>query len=105
MNKPQTTNAMSSAKSEPVRGLFIDGEEQPAGARETFPVISPGNGQVIAHTVNASESDVDSAVASCRRAFENAAWRKMSERSRAKLVYHLGEQLEKHLDDSMRWRP
>lgn len=31
MNKPQTANAVSNAKAKPVRGLFIDGKEVPAG--------------------------------------------------------------------------
>jgi acyl-CoA reductase-like NAD-dependent aldehyde dehydrogenase len=74
MNKPHATAALSNAKPEPVRGLFIDGKEQPPGGRETFPIISPGTGEVIAHTVNATESDVDAAVASARRAFESAPW-------------------------------
>jgi hypothetical protein len=76
------------------RGLFIDGKEQPAENREIFPVVSPATGNVIARTVNA-----DLAVASARRAFESAPWRKMSERSWAKLVYSLGDTLEKHLDE------
>ena len=71
MNKPHTTSDVSNAGSKPVRGLFIDGKEQPAGARETFPIISPGTGEVIAHTVNADEADVDVAIASARRAFES----------------------------------
>ena len=99
MNKPQTTNAVSNAEAKPVRGLFIDGKEQPAGSRETFPIISPGTGEVIAHSVNANEADVDAAIASARRAFEDPSWKKMSERTRAKLVYKLGDALEKHLDE------
>jgi acyl-CoA reductase-like NAD-dependent aldehyde dehydrogenase len=99
VSKQYSTSAVSGAKSERVRGLFIDGKEQPAGKRERFSVVSPGTGDVIAHTVDADESDVDAAVASARRAFESAPWRKMSERSRAKLVYNLGDALEKHLDE------
>src|ERR1700753_2764732 len=99
MNKPQTARAVSSAKAKPVRGLFIDGKEVPAGSRETFPIISPGTGEVIAHSVNANEADVDTAIASARRAFDDPSWRKMSERTRAKLVYKLGDALEKHLDE------
>jgi acyl-CoA reductase-like NAD-dependent aldehyde dehydrogenase len=99
MNMPETKNAVSNAKAKPVRGLFIDGKEQPAGSRETFPIISPGTGEIIAHSVNANEADVDAAIASARRAFEDPSWKKMSERTRAKLVYKLGDALEKHLDE------
>jgi len=82
----------------PVRGLFIDGIEETATG-ETFPIVSPANGKVIAHTVEASEADVDRAVASARRAFGSKEWKGLSERSRAKLVYALGDALEKHLDE------
>src|SRR6202042_381788 len=99
MNKPQTTTAVSNAEAKPVRGLFIDGKEQPAGSRETFPIISPGTGEVIAHSINANEADVDATIASARRAFEDPSWKKMSERTRAKFVYKLGDALEKHLDE------
>jgi acyl-CoA reductase-like NAD-dependent aldehyde dehydrogenase len=99
MNMPETKNAVSNAKAKPVRGLFIDGKEQPAGSRETLPIISPGTGEVIAHSVDANEADVDAAIASARRAFEDPSWKKMSERTRAKLVYKLGDALEKHLDE------
>jgi acyl-CoA reductase-like NAD-dependent aldehyde dehydrogenase len=83
----------------PVHGLFIDGQEVPAGNRETIPIVSPRNGEIIAHTINASEADVDAAVTSARRAFENPDWRKMPDRTRAKLVYKLGDVLERHLDE------
>jgi acyl-CoA reductase-like NAD-dependent aldehyde dehydrogenase len=99
MNERNSPAALSDAASDPIRGLFIDGVEQPAGSREIFPVVSPGTGNVIAHTVNANEQDVDAAVASARRAFEGDAWRKMSERTRAKFVYKLGDALDKHLDE------
>jgi acyl-CoA reductase-like NAD-dependent aldehyde dehydrogenase len=97
MNKQQSPASLST--SEPIRGLFIDGNEIPAGSRETFAVISPGDGKVIAHTVNATDDDVDAAIAGARRAFEGPEWRKMSERTRAKFVYKLGDALEKHLDE------
>lgn len=97
MNKQKSPASLSA--SQPVRGLFIDGIETPAGSRETFPVVSPGDGKVIAHAVNASSEDVDAAIASARRAFEAQEWRKMSERTRAKFVYKLGDALEKHLDE------
>jgi acyl-CoA reductase-like NAD-dependent aldehyde dehydrogenase len=99
MNERHSPAAPSKTTSEPIRGLFIDGTEQPAGFRETFPVLSPGTGEVIAHTVNANEEDVNAAVANARRAFEGEAWRKMSERTRAKFVYKLGDALEKNLDE------
>src|SRR5262245_7370319 len=92
---PQTPGGQSA----PVRGLFIDGREVPAGHRTTFPIISPRDGAVIAHSVDASETDVDAAVRSARRAFESPDWRKMPERTRARLVYKLADVPEKHLTE------
>lgn len=89
----------ASSASAPVRGLFIDGKEQVAKSGETFPIVSPATGDVIAHTVDACDEDVDAAVASARRAFVDPEWQGLSERSRAKLVYALGDVLEKHLDE------
>jgi acyl-CoA reductase-like NAD-dependent aldehyde dehydrogenase len=99
MNQRLYSANVSRSKSTPPRGLFIDGREQPSGDRESFPIHSPATGEVIAHTVNASDADVDAAIASARRAFEGDDWRKMSNRTRAKLVYALGDALEKHLDE------
>lgn len=87
------------ASAPPVRGLFIDGLEIPAGARETIPVISPRDGSVIAHTVNASADDVDAAIASARRAFVDPEWAKMPVRTRSRLIYKLADAIEANLDE------
>jgi acyl-CoA reductase-like NAD-dependent aldehyde dehydrogenase len=101
MNKFHTaTNASASTKeAEQVRGLFIDGAEQGIGERETLPIVSPGTGKIIAHAAKATEEDVHVAVESARRAFNRPDWKNLSERTRAKLVYKLGDELEKHLDE------
>lgn len=93
-----TKPILSSATSE-ARGLFIDGREIPAGDRETIPVISPRNGEVIAHTINASADDVDAAVKSAQRAFKDPEWAKMSNRTRAKLVFKIADALERNMDE------
>jgi acyl-CoA reductase-like NAD-dependent aldehyde dehydrogenase len=89
----------SPSQSRTVRGLFIDGKEFVPPSCETFPIYSPSTGDVIAHTVNSNEADVDAAVASARRAFEGPDWKKMSNRTRAKLVYKMGEVIDKNLDE------
>lgn len=97
-NLPATTGA-SGAAAAPVRGLFIDGIEFPAVDRATLPIISPRDGAVIAHTVDASAADVDMAVLSAQRAFADPEWRKIPERSRARLVLKLADVLEQNLDE------
>jgi acyl-CoA reductase-like NAD-dependent aldehyde dehydrogenase len=99
MNKPHAIPTITAGRTESVHGLFIDGRAQSAAGRETLPIVSPGTGEVIAHTVHATDEDVDTAIASARHAFKGSDWRKMSERTRAKLVYKLGDALEMHLDE------
>lgn len=89
----------NTSQSAPVRGLFIDGKEKAPDGCETFPIVSPATGSVIAHAVNASDEDIDAAVKSARRAFVDPEWRKLSDRTRAKLLYALGDRLEEHLDE------
>lgn len=89
----------SSGAPAPVRGLFIDGTELPAGDRELIPIVSPRDGTTIAYTINAGEDDVDAAVRSARRAFVSPDWRKMSDRTRARLIFQLADAIENHLDE------
>lgn len=81
----------------PTRGLFIGGEETAVEGRETLSIVSPRDGEIIARTVHANADDVDAAVASARDAFRSSDWRKMADRTRARLVYKLGDVLEEHL--------
>jgi acyl-CoA reductase-like NAD-dependent aldehyde dehydrogenase len=96
MTKPSQPTIDQAA---PVRGLFIDGQEIPAGGRETFPILSPRDGTVLAHTVNANAEDVDVAMRSARKAFESPDWRKMPERTRYRLIHKLADAIDKHMDE------
>lgn len=96
---PTAATALDGVGTVPVRGLFVDGVEAPAGDRPTIPIISPRDGKVIAHTVDADAADVDAAIASARRAFTDPEWRKMPDRTRAKLVLKLADVLESNLDE------
>lgn len=89
----------SVAEAVPVRGLFIDGKEIPAGARETIPVISPRDGNVIARTVNADAADVDGAISSARKAFVDPEWANMPVRTRSRLIHKLADAIEANLDE------
>lgn len=89
----------SSAAAVPVRGLFIDGREIPAGDRPTLPILSPRDGSVIARTAQADAADVDAAIASARRAFVDPEWAKMPVRTRSRLIHKLADAIEAHLDE------
>jgi acyl-CoA reductase-like NAD-dependent aldehyde dehydrogenase len=95
-----TTPSQSAAQlAVPVRGLFIDGVESPPAGRETIPILSPRDGSIIAHTVNASAADVDAAIQSARKAFVSPEWRKMPDRTRSRLIHKLADAIEQHIDE------
>jgi acyl-CoA reductase-like NAD-dependent aldehyde dehydrogenase len=99
MNKPHSAITAGAREGEATRGLYIDGMERRIKGRKTFPIVSPSTGKVIAQAAEASEEDVDASVESARRAFNGPDWKNLSERTRAKLVYKLGDELETHLDE------
>jgi acyl-CoA reductase-like NAD-dependent aldehyde dehydrogenase len=94
-------SAATASARPPIRthGLFIDGVEVPASGPDFLPVFNPANGQVIAQIAHATETDVDRAVTSARRAFESREWGGLSQRTRAKLVNKLADAFESHLDE------
>jgi aldehyde dehydrogenase (NAD+) len=86
------------AKVSPGR-LFIDGNWVD-GARK-FDTINPATGEKLTEIAEASAEDVDRAVSSARKAFEDRGgpWRKMSASERGKLLWRLADLVEKDLDE------
>jgi len=68
-------------------GLFIDGEFR-EGTGGSFATISPATEKHIAEIANASEADVDLAVAAARRAYEKT-WSRMSGVDRGKYLFRI----------------
>jgi len=59
----------------PVFGHVIDNEIVPSADGRTMPVIDPATGEEVAVAAVASAADVDRAVISARRAFDDGRWR------------------------------
>jgi aldehyde dehydrogenase (NAD+) len=70
----------------PSYGLFINGEF--VDGTETFKSISPADEEVLAEVTNATEADVDRAVAAARRAYETV-WGPMPGAERAKYLFRI----------------
>lgn len=68
-------------------GLFIDGEFR-EGTGGSFATISPATEKRIAEIANASEADVDAAVAAARRA-HTKVWAKLSGADRGKYLFRI----------------
>jgi phenylacetaldehyde dehydrogenase len=79
--------------------LFIDGEWVDSTAGETLAVIDPSSGKEISRFVDASDADVDRAVAAARRAFDDGRWSDLPPFVREQMMHKLADILEAHADE------
>ncbi len=75
-------------------GHYIDGTWREPSGGERFPSVNPANAQEIAQIAQADNADVDAAVAAARRALP--AWRELPGHSRARYLYAIARQIQKH---------
>ncbi|TXS91961.1 aldehyde dehydrogenase [Parahaliea maris] len=80
------------------RGIFINGEYSPASNGQTLDTCDPATGQVLARIANASEADIDRAVAAARAAL-NGPWATMTPLERSALLIRIAEKIEAHIDE------
>ncbi|TGO37213.1 hypothetical protein BHYA_0103g00360 [Botrytis hyacinthi] len=78
-------------------GLFINNEWVKGVDGKTFEVINPATEEVITSVHEATEKDVDIAVAAARKAYEGE-WRKVTPEGRGKLLAKLADLVEKNAD-------
>lgn len=78
-------------------GLFINNEWVEGVDKKTFEVINPATEEVICSVSEATEKDVDLAVAAARKAFEGV-WRQTTPQERSVLLLKLADLVEKNLD-------
>ena len=74
-------------------GLFVGGEFTDAKDGELFKTINPASEDVLAEVVSAGPSDVDSAVAAARDAYDNR-WRDLPGAERAKYLFRLARLIQ-----------
>lgn len=82
-----------------VKGLYIDGDYQPAISGKTFNVINPATEEVIAQVSEAQTEDIDVAVAAARKAFDEGEWTKMDTAERSHLIYKFANLLEENREE------
>ncbi|ROW10661.1 hypothetical protein VPNG_05112 [Cytospora leucostoma] len=78
-------------------GLFINNEWVEGQDKKKFEVINPTNEEVITSVSEATEADVDIAVAAARKAFEGS-WNKTTPQQRGIMLLKLADLLEKNAD-------
>src|SRR5919198_2347939 len=75
--------------------LFIDGDWRDAAEGRTAPTINPADGSEIAQIAQATETDVDAAVAAARKAFDDGPWRTMNVHERGALLSKVADLIER----------
>lgn len=81
------------------RRLFIDGAQIDGMSGASLPVTSPIDGRPFASIADGNAADVDRAVKSARKAFENGSWSRSAPAFRKKVLTRLAELVEKHADE------
>src|SRR5438270_1133023 len=79
--------------------LFINGKWQDAASGKTFATLDPSNGETLAQVAEGNRDDIEAAVKAARRAFDNGPWRKMTPSERGRLIWKLGDLIEKYGED------
>ncbi|MFM2405690.1 MAG: hypothetical protein RL223_3570 [Pseudomonadota bacterium] len=82
-----------------VFGNVIDGIERAPVDGRTLPVVDPATDLEIARAPDSAAADVDLAVRSARRAFEDSAWSLMRPADREAVLYRLSTLIEAHADE------
>ena len=75
-------------------GLYINGTWTRPSDESHFSTINPADGSTLAEITQASDSDVDAAVRAARMAY--AEWSKTSGHVRARFLYAIARQIQKH---------
>src|SRR5690348_14559820 len=80
-------------------GLFIDNSADPATGSPRLDVLNPATGRVWAQVPEATAADVDRAVASARRAFEEGPWPRWRAADRADFLIRFGRAIAEHAEE------
>jgi aldehyde dehydrogenase (NAD+) len=74
--------------------LFIDGQWHSPAKATWLDVRNPATGDMLAQVADASQADIDQAVAAARKAFDG--WSQTSGHARARYLYAIARTLQKH---------
>jgi aldehyde dehydrogenase (NAD+) len=79
--------------------LLVDGKEEDAVSGKTIPVMNPATGEQLTTVPEGGAADVDRAAGAARRAFETGAWRNMKVSQRERIIWRIGELIEKNKEE------
>lgn len=76
--------------------IFINNEFVDSVSGRTFPTINPATGKKICDIAEGDKEDIDKAVAAAKEAFKlGSPWRRMDASQRGRLLYKLGDLMER----------
>jgi phenylacetaldehyde dehydrogenase len=76
--------------------LFINNEWVSSSADKNLAVVDPSSGKEISRIVDATDADVDRAVAAARAAFDDGRWTGLPPIAREQMIHALADLVEKH---------
>ncbi len=79
--------------------MLVGGDWVSAASADTFDVLDPATGRVIAAVPAAGAADADRAVQAARAAFDHGPWRTMGPSQRGQLVWRLADLIEQHAEE------
>jgi len=79
--------------------LFINNEWVSSSHDKTIPVEDPSSGKIVGHVVDASDKDVDRAVAAARTAFDDGRWSNLPPMVRERTMIRLADLIEANADE------
>jgi aldehyde dehydrogenase (NAD+) len=79
--------------------LFIGGKWVDAASGKTFTTSNPATGETLTHLAEAGERDAAAAVAAARQAFESGPWPEMSASDRGRLLWKIGDLIDKYNEE------
>ncbi len=79
--------------------MFINGEWRNSSDNKTKPNYTPITEEITSHIAQATDKDVNDAVAAAREAFDNGEWPKMSGHKRGRYLIKVAQLIEKYADE------
>ncbi len=95
--RPYSAAAQAALARKPA--LFINNEWVASSHGALIEVEDPSSGKIVSHVVDASDRDVDRAVAAARAAFDDGRWSGLPPMVRERTMHRLADLLEAHADE------
>jgi aldehyde dehydrogenase (NAD+) len=79
--------------------LFIGGRWVDAASGKTFPTVNPATGETLTLIAEGDERDAAAAVEAAHKAFHSGPWPEMSAADRAKILWKIGDLIDKYNEE------